>query len=154
MARETLDRQLKLIDPVWGGVYQYSDSGDWDHPHFEKIMSMQAEDLRLYAQAYAQWGEPRYLQAARDIHRFLTAFLRGPDGAFYVSQDADVVRGEHSAGYFALGDAQRRAPRVPRGGPHLSTRETPGGATAPLPPHAAPGGGARLRRAAPAPQGE
>ncbi len=147
MARETLDRQLKLIDPVWGGVYQYSDSGDWDHPHFEKIMSMQAEDLRLYAQAYAQWGEPRYLQAARDIHRFLTAFLRGPDGAFYVSQDADVVRGEHSAGYFALGDAQRRARGVPRVDTHLYTRETAWGATALLALHAATGEEAHLRGA-------
>jgi uncharacterized protein YyaL (SSP411 family) len=147
MARETLDRQLKLVDPVWGGVYQYSDSGDWDHPHFEKIMSMQAEDLRLYAQAYAQWGEPRYLQAARDIHRFLTTFLRGPDGAFYVSQDADVVRGEHSAGYFALGDAQRRARGVPRVDTHLYTRETAWGATALLALHAATGEEAHLRGA-------
>ena len=24
MARETLDAQRQLIDPVWGGVYQYS----------------------------------------------------------------------------------------------------------------------------------
>ena len=42
----------KLIDPVWGGVYQYSTDGDWDHAHFEKIMSYQADDMRVYAQAY------------------------------------------------------------------------------------------------------
>jgi uncharacterized protein len=124
MARETLDRETKLIDPVWGGVYQYSDSGDWDHPHFEKIMSMQAEDLRIYALAYAQWGDARYLQAARDIQRFLTTFLRSPEGAFYVSQDADVVQGEHSAAYFALGDAPRRAQGLPRVDTHLYARET------------------------------
>jgi uncharacterized protein YyaL (SSP411 family) len=35
---------LKLVDPVWGGVYQYSTDGDWDHPHFEKIMPFQAEN--------------------------------------------------------------------------------------------------------------
>jgi len=147
MARETLDRQLKLIDPVWGGVYQYSDSGDWDHPHFEKIMSMQAEDLRLYAQAYAQWGEPRYLHAARDIHRFLTTFLRAPEGAFYVSQDADAVQGEHSAAYFKLGDAERRSRGIPRVDTHLYTRETAWGATALLALHAATGEEAHLRDA-------
>jgi uncharacterized protein YyaL (SSP411 family) len=147
MARETLDRQLKLIDPVWGGVYQYSDSGDWDHPHFEKIMSMQAEDLRLYAQAYAQLGDARYLQAARDIHKFLTTFLRGPEGAFYVSQDADVVRGEHSGAYFKLGDAERRARGVPRVDTHLYTRETAWAATALLALHAATGEEALLRDA-------
>ena len=148
MARETLDRQLKLIDPVWGGVYQYSDSGDWDHPHFEKIMSMQAEDLRLYAQAYAQLGDARYLQAARDIHKFLTTFLRGPDGAFYVSQDADVVQGEHSGAYFKRGDAERRARGVPRVDTHLYTRETAWAATALLALHAATGEEALLRDAA------
>src|SRR5215831_10984849 len=36
MARETLEAQRQLIDPVWGGVYQYSTDGDWKHPHFEK----------------------------------------------------------------------------------------------------------------------
>ena len=58
MARETLDAQRQLIDPVWGGVYQYSTDGDWKHPHFEKIMQMQAENLRIYAQAYALWKDP------------------------------------------------------------------------------------------------
>ena len=139
MARETLDREAKLVDPVWGGVYQYSDSGDWDHPHFEKIMSMQAEDLRIYALAYAQWGEPRDLTAARDIVRFLTTFLRGPDGAFHASQDADVVPGQHSAAYFALGDAARRARGVPRVDTHLYARETAWAGTGLLALHAATG---------------
>ncbi|HME12965.1 MAG TPA: DUF255 domain-containing protein, partial [Candidatus Acidoferrum sp.] len=43
MARQTLTAQLNLLDPVWGGVYQYSTDGVWTNPHFEKIMSMQAE---------------------------------------------------------------------------------------------------------------
>ena len=30
-ARQTLDANLRLIDPVWGGVYQYSDAIDWSH---------------------------------------------------------------------------------------------------------------------------
>ncbi|MGA3300576.1 MAG: DUF255 domain-containing protein, partial [Candidatus Acidiferrales bacterium] len=37
MARQTLDQQLRLLDPAWGGVYQYSTDGDWNSPHFEKI---------------------------------------------------------------------------------------------------------------------
>jgi uncharacterized protein len=35
MGRETLAAQRNLIDPVWGGVCQYSTDGDWLHPHFE-----------------------------------------------------------------------------------------------------------------------
>jgi uncharacterized protein YyaL (SSP411 family) len=123
-ARETLARELQLIDPVWGGVYQYSDSGTWDHPHFEKIMAFQAENLRTYAQAYAQWHNPEYLLAARNIHRYLRAFLASPEGAFYVSQDADLVEGEHAGEYYALGDAERRKRGVPRVDTHLYARET------------------------------
>ena len=123
MARETLDAERALIDPVWGGVYQYSDSGVWTNPHYEKILSYQAETLRAYARAYAQLGDPRDLAGARDIHRYLRGFLKSPAGAFYVSQDADVVRGRHSAEYFSLGDAERRKRGVPRVDTHLYARE-------------------------------
>jgi len=123
MARETLRLQRRLLDPAWGGVYQYSAGGDWNEPHFEKIMSMQAENLRLYSMAYAQWGDPSYLAAAKAIHRYLQVFLKGPDGAFFTSQDADLVPGEHSADYFALDDAGRRARGIPRVDRHVYARE-------------------------------
>ena len=122
-ARETLSRARALFDPVWGGVYQYSDSGVWTSPHFEKIMSFQADYLRAYSLAYAQWRDPDHLAAAREVHRYLRAFLRSPEGAFYVSQDADVVPGRHSAAYFALSDAERRQQGLPRVDRHLYARE-------------------------------
>jgi hypothetical protein len=122
-ARQTLTAAVKLIDPVWGGVYQYSTDGDWDHPHFEKIMSFQAEVLRVYSQAYAQFGDPAYLKAANDIGRYMRAFLISPDGGFYTSQDADLVPGQHSEGYFSLNDADRRKQGVPRVDAHRYARE-------------------------------
>jgi len=123
MTRRTLTAALKLVDPAWGGVYQYSTDSDWDHPHFEKIMAMQAEPLRLYALAYGQFRDPRYLQAVRDIHRYATGFLRSPEGAFYTSQDADLVKGEHSEKYFALDDAARRKLGIPVVDKHRYSRE-------------------------------
>ncbi len=114
MARGNLDGALKLIDPIWGGIYQYSHGGDWTHPHYEKIMQYQAESMRVFALAHCLWGDRRYLQAARRIQRYLRRFLRAPEGAFYVSQDADVVQGQHSADYFAKDDAGRRAVGIPR----------------------------------------
>ena len=83
-ARQTLDAAIALIDPVWGGVYQYSEGGSWTKAHFEKIMSFQAQYLRQYSQAYALWQDPKYLAAARDIERYLASHR--PEGAFYVSQ--------------------------------------------------------------------
>ncbi len=146
-ARETLERQRALIDPVWGGVYQYSDSGDWEHPHFEKIMSHQAENLRLYALAYAQWGEPQHLRAARDVERFLDTFLRARDGTFFTSMDADVVRGQHSGDYFALDDAGRRRLGLPRVDTQRYTRENAWAAHALLALHAVTGDERLLERA-------
>jgi uncharacterized protein len=123
MARETVDAQRQLIDPVWGGVYQYSTDGDWEHPHFEKIVQFQAENLRIYSEAYALWKDPAYLQAATKIHHYLRDFLTSPDGAFYTSQDADLVQGEHSADYFALDDKARRKRGLPRIDQHVYARE-------------------------------
>ena len=77
-ARQTLDAAVALIDPVWGGVYQYSEAGSWSHAHFEKIMSFQAQYLRQYSQAYALWKDPKYLAAARSIERYLAEFLTEP----------------------------------------------------------------------------
>jgi hypothetical protein len=122
MAKETLARSRKLIDRIWGGLYQYSDSGDWDHPHFEKLLQFQAEGIRIYAQAYALWRDPADLQAARDIHRYVRAFLKSPASVFYVSQDADLVAGEHSGGYYAL-DARGGAGAGFRVDTHLYARE-------------------------------
>jgi uncharacterized protein YyaL (SSP411 family) len=123
MARQTLSAGQKLIDPAWGGVYQYSTDGDWDHPHFEKIMSYQADDLRTYARASVALAEREFLKSAWEIHHFLRTFLMSPDGAFYTSQDADLVPGEHSAEYFALPDAGRRKLGVPRVDTHVYARE-------------------------------
>lgn len=122
-AKETLLQQRKLIDPVWGGVYQYSTNGDWNHAHFEKIMQMQAEDMRVYALGYMLWGDPALLKAAQDIDKFLENFLTSPDGAFYTSMDADVVKGQHSGEYFSLDDVGRRKLGLPAIDKHIYARE-------------------------------
>ncbi len=122
-ARQTLDAAIALIDPVWGGVYQYSEAGSWTHAHFEKIMSFQAQYLRQYSQAYALWKDPKYLAAARNIERYLAEFLTSPDGAFYVSQDADLDHDIDGHKYYALSDGERRKLGMPRIDKNLYARE-------------------------------
>jgi uncharacterized protein YyaL (SSP411 family) len=123
MARQTLNNGLKLIDPVWGGVDQYSTDGDWDHPHYEKIMPFQAETMRVLALASRQWNEPNWLEQAQKVHGYLKSFLTSPEGAFYTSQDADLVEGEHGEKYFALDDIARRKLGIPRVDTHIYARE-------------------------------
>jgi uncharacterized protein len=122
-ARQTLDANLGILDPVWGGVYQYSESPDWLRPHFEKLIAFQADDLRLYSEAYARWHDPRYRAAATALERYMTTYLRSADGAFYVSQDADLSATVTGHEYYALGDAARRRLGSPRIDTHEYARE-------------------------------
>lgn len=118
-AKQTLDAARALIDPIWGGAYQYSTGGDWLHPHYEKIMRVQAGYLRTYAQAYALWQRPADLNTALAIRNYMKNFLRSPQGAFHVSQDADLVQGQKADDYFKLDDAARRQRGMPRIDKHL-----------------------------------
>ena len=123
-ARQTFDAALGLIDSVWGGIYQYSDTPDWTSPHYEKIMWYQANGLRQYAQAYALWKDPKYLKAAADLYRYLTTRLMSPDGAFYTSQDADVDATTPGKEFYAMDAGKRQAfGREPRIDQHIYARE-------------------------------
>ncbi|WP_119420343.1 DUF255 domain-containing protein [Desertibaculum subflavum] len=148
-ARTTLRNARALIDPVFGGVFQYSDNGRWDSPHFEKIMSLQTQALRLYATAATVLREPALLDGARDIHRFIERFMRAPDGGYYVSQDADL-RGARSLpgkDYYALPAAARLAAGLPRIDTSTYARETGWTISAYIALHEATGDPAPLRAA-------
>jgi hypothetical protein len=80
-------------------------------------------DASTTGSAYGQSHTPEYLVAAQNVHRFVRPFLTSPDGAFYVSQDADVISGRQSASFFSLGDEKRRAIGIPRIDKHLYARE-------------------------------
>jgi uncharacterized protein YyaL (SSP411 family) len=147
-ATDTLDNAARLIDPVWGGMYQYSVSGVWTEPHFEKLISIQADALREYSLAYAQTQNPEYLKAAQAVNRFVAEFLTSPeDGAFYVSQDADLHDGEENAAYFKLSDQERRRLGIPRVDKHEYARENGRIISALATYYAASGDAAALARA-------
>lgn len=109
----TLRGAIKLIDPVWGGAYQYSVHGNWDNPHYEKLIRTQARYLRIFSLAHQQDSDPAYRQALNDIRDYLARFLSSDEGVFFVSQDADLVKGEKAHDYFALDDDGRRARGMP-----------------------------------------
>ena len=110
----------RLIDPVWGGVYQYSDAGRWDRPHFEKLMPDQAANIEGYAEAYRATRDEASLESGRAIAGYLGNILSSPIGTFYVSQDADVGAHDEKVPFidghvfYAKDDAGRRALGMPR----------------------------------------
>lgn len=115
----TLERQRALVDPVWGGMYQYSVGGVWDDPHFEKIAAIQAGALESYALAFRRTGDPKWRALAGEISRYVLGPLQDPEGGLYTSQDADLRSGPGlkepvlGATFYALDDAGRRALGAP-----------------------------------------
>jgi uncharacterized protein YyaL (SSP411 family) len=121
---DTLHQATGLLDPVWGGMYQYSVGGHWSEPHFEKLASIQAVALRQYSLAYAQTQNQEDLAAAQSVDRYVTNFLSDrTTGVFFVSQDADLHDGQENEAYFKLNDHDRRAQGIPRVDKHVYARE-------------------------------
>ena len=108
-AQRTLNGARHLIDPVWGGMFQYSDKLDWSGPHFEKLLNIQRDAVRTYVLSHEIGHDPADLAAARDIARWLMDFMRAPNGAFYTSQDADAGPDLHGDVFYARSDSARRA---------------------------------------------
>jgi len=125
----TLRQQRALLDPVWGGVYQYSAGSDWNDPHFEKLMIVQAPQIEAYTRGHASTKDASLLADANAIARYIETSLSSPDGTFYVNQDADV--GAHDASapfvdghvYYGKDDAGRRALGIPWVDTHVYARE-------------------------------
>ncbi len=125
----TLQKQRALIDPVWGGIYQYSAAEDWNQPHFEKLLSYQAPNLEAFALGYAASHDQRMLDDARLIYRYLLDFLCAPDGTFYVNQDADLNAHDRRRPFvdghvfYAADEPKRRAMGIPWVDTHVYARE-------------------------------
>jgi uncharacterized protein YyaL (SSP411 family) len=112
-AELTLRNEESIIDPVWGGIYQYSLEGDWEHPHYEKITAIQAGAIENYAMMARVTGDPRWLGPARKVAGYMLDMMRAPEGGFFTSQDADLRReGQEPVlgqQYYGMADSERRA---------------------------------------------
>lgn len=120
MGLDTLKKQVPLLDPVWGGFYRYAEQADWSQPHFEKMLTIQAKNLRNYVEAFQLTGDPHFKRIALALIEYVSRFLTDPQtGLFYESQDADVrgaeggpfVSGDE---YYALKEGRRLAIGIPR----------------------------------------
>ena len=109
----SIRNSLKLINPVWGGVYQYSTHGDWDHLHYEKLLSIQSRYIKMYLWYFYLSSDSTYLRAARDTYGYVRRFLRKEDGSFANAQDADLVKGQKAHWYYNLPEKKRLKAGIP-----------------------------------------
>jgi uncharacterized protein YyaL (SSP411 family) len=122
MACLTLDNAMSLVDPVWGGVYQYSTQGRWDVPHYRKTIAAQAGHLRIYSLAYAQLKFDRYLDVTNSILSYIKRFMTSEVGAFYAGQ-SDSIAGINPQQFFSLNETKRQMIGIPDIDKRLLTRE-------------------------------
>ena len=103
-AREALDTTLDAMacggihDQIGGGFHRYSTEPTWTIPHFEKMLSDNAQLLALYARSHAATKAPLLAAVARDTAGYLLRDMQAPDGGFYTAQDA-AVGGVEGADY-------------------------------------------------------
>src|ERR1035437_10949990 len=89
----TLEHMAKggVYDQLAGGFHRYSVDERWVVPHFEKMCYDNSELLKNYVHAYQATGEKFFADVARDIIRWMDAWLSDRQrGGFYASQDADI----------------------------------------------------------------
>ena len=116
-ALTTLTGFQRLIDPVWGGMYQYSIKGTWNEPHYEKIAAIQAGAIVAFVNGVRATGDQQWLDAAQAVAGYLRRFMKDESGGFYTSQDADLrVPGREAVvghRYYHLGETERLALGTP-----------------------------------------
>ena len=91
MAEATLEAMALggIRDHLGGGFHRYSTDAEWFLPHFEKMLTDNAQLLGVYARAYALTGNDLYRRVARETGEYLLREMAGPEGGFYASTDAD-----------------------------------------------------------------
>jgi uncharacterized protein YyaL (SSP411 family) len=79
-----------LYDGVDGGFFRYATTREWELPHFEKLLDVNATLARLFLEAGAKLKLTRFTERAGDTLRYVQNWLADPvDGGWYGSQEAD-----------------------------------------------------------------
>lgn len=101
----------ELYDKVEGGFFRYATARDWSAPHYEKMLSDNAELTYLYLAASIVFDRPDYAEIARGALDYtLRALLDDEQRGFFGSQDAD----EQYYHRDAAGRAEMETPAVDR----------------------------------------
>ncbi len=78
-----------LQDHLGGGFFRYSVDAAWEIPHFEKMLSDNAQLLAIYAEAGQRWNDPELSAVAAACIEFLERELELPAGGLASSLDAE-----------------------------------------------------------------
>ncbi len=94
-AREMATTTLRAMafggihDHLGGGFHRYSTDAEWLVPHFEKMLTDNAQLLGVYSRAHAVTGDRLFAEVAHDTGDYLLREMRGAEGGFFAATDAD-----------------------------------------------------------------
>ena len=98
-----------LYDEVDGGFFRYATTRDWQMPHLEKLLDVNAALTRIYLEAGAALKIARFTERGADTLRYIQTWLADPvDGGWRGSQQAD-----HRYYAAATVDARQDVPAPP-----------------------------------------
>ncbi len=102
MAEATLDSMARggIFDQIGGGFSRYSTDRMWKIPHFEKMLSDNAQLLTVYLMAYKITGSGLYSRIAKMTADYMIKEMQSPESGFYSAEDADAEGGEGSFYFF------------------------------------------------------
>jgi len=78
-----------IYDQIEGGFSRYSVDSEWFCPHFEKMLYDNVQLIKTYSLAYSKTNFDLYKEVISDTIQFLNEQLRGENGLYYSSIDAD-----------------------------------------------------------------
>jgi hypothetical protein len=112
MALTTLDAMAAggMYDHLVGGFCRYATDPHWLVPHFEKMLTDQAQLARAYLHGWQETGRDEYLGVATETLDFVLRDLSTPEGALYSSFDADAGGVEGSHATFTLDELRQILP--------------------------------------------
>ena len=112
MGLRTLDAMAAggMYDHLVGGFCRYATDAHWLVPHFEKMLTDQAQLARAYLHAWQETGREAYLGVMKETLDFVLRDLSTPEGALFSSFDADAggVEGAHAT--FTMDELRRLLP--------------------------------------------
>jgi len=91
MVTRTLDAMAAggIHDHVGGGFHRYATDAAWEIPHFEKLLTDNAQLATIYLDAYLVTRDGAFADVARETLEYVARELTDPAGGFYTASDAD-----------------------------------------------------------------